>query len=120
MTSLLIKNGSIVTMNQKREIIQNGAIAVNNGIILAVGKTDKIEKEYPSETVIDATGNSLVNRYLEQSEILKDKILIFVYIKPGPDYGIIFLKKQNEGIVNFQKAENTIIESLNPLHKKKG
>lgn len=55
MTSLLIKNGSIVTMNHKREIIQNGAIAVDNGIILAVGKTDKIEKEYPSETVIDAT-----------------------------------------------------------------
>ena len=52
MVDLLIKNGLIVTMDKERRIF-NGSIAVENGRIVAVGRTLKVRK--PGE-VIDAKG----------------------------------------------------------------
>ena len=42
----LVKAWQVVTMNETRDVIHNGAIAVNSGIILDVGKTDSIEALY--------------------------------------------------------------------------
>ena len=48
----LVKAWQVVTMNETRDVIHNGAIAVNNGIILDVGKTDKIEALYEPKEVL--------------------------------------------------------------------
>ena len=48
----LVKAWQVVTMNETRDVIHNGAIAVNNGIILDVGKADRIEALYEPKEVL--------------------------------------------------------------------
>ncbi|MGQ4833913.1 MAG: amidohydrolase family protein [Candidatus Asgardarchaeia archaeon] len=49
----LIKNGIIITMNGRRRIIKDGAVAIKNDTIVAVGPTKDIEKEYKGDKIID-------------------------------------------------------------------
>jgi cytosine/adenosine deaminase-related metal-dependent hydrolase len=51
--SILIKNGYVLTMNPQRQIIQDGAIFVEDGKIVEVGKTSKITDRSP-DIVLDA------------------------------------------------------------------
>lgn len=61
MVELLIKNAAyIVTLNDSREIITDGAVAVNNGIIEAVGKTAELLKQYPQARKIIDCAQGLV------------------------------------------------------------
>ena len=57
MPSILVKNAKfVITMDEKRRIIRDCAVAVRDGKIAAIGKNEKIEKEYSSaDTVIDAS-----------------------------------------------------------------
>lgn len=57
---LLIVGGTVVTMNERREVIEDGAIAVKNGQILAVGKTSDIAKKYPAKQTVDAKGKVVI------------------------------------------------------------
>ncbi|MCS4541350.1 MAG: amidohydrolase family protein [Euryarchaeota archaeon] len=54
MIRILIKNATILTMNINRDIIKNGAIAINENRILDVGSTSEIEKKYSADKIIDA------------------------------------------------------------------
>ena len=51
----LILNGYVVPMNDAGDLIEHGAVAVDQGIILEVGKTSKLTKKYNAEKTIDAT-----------------------------------------------------------------
>jgi len=55
---ILIKNITIITQNKKREIIENGALVVENDIIQVIDKSNKIEKEYSKKAkkIIDGKG----------------------------------------------------------------
>jgi len=44
MSSILIKNGLVITMNPSREIISDGAISMENNKIVDIGKTDELKK----------------------------------------------------------------------------
>ena len=48
----LVKAWKVVTMNETRDVIHNGAIAVNDGAILDVGKADEIESKYEFKEVL--------------------------------------------------------------------
>lgn len=54
MSNLLIQNGLIVTMNEERRIIEDGAIMIENDRIIDLGKTGEINGKYKPERVIDA------------------------------------------------------------------
>ncbi len=54
-TDIIIRNGYIVTINPEMDILENGALAIEKGKILAIGNTEEIEKNYTSENVIDAS-----------------------------------------------------------------
>jgi cytosine/adenosine deaminase-related metal-dependent hydrolase len=55
MVDLLIKNGIIVSMNPSREIIEDGAIAIDGDTIVEVGLTDNLTCKYHADKVIDAS-----------------------------------------------------------------
>jgi len=59
MDDFLIANGTVITVDSKRRILSDGAVAVNGGMIVAVGKTSELKVEYSSLRVIDAS-NQLV------------------------------------------------------------
>ena len=53
---LVVTGGTIVTMDAQRRIIENGAVAVERGRIVAVGPRAEIEARYPARQRIDASG----------------------------------------------------------------
>lgn len=56
---LIIKNIMIVTVNDKRELINNGFVAINNHKFVAIGNTEDLEADYKADKVIDGEGKAL-------------------------------------------------------------
>jgi cytosine/adenosine deaminase-related metal-dependent hydrolase len=56
MADLMLKNATIITMNQRREIIQDGAVVIEENRIVDVGKTKKIKSSHRVEREIDCRG----------------------------------------------------------------
>jgi len=57
---MLFENATIITMNPKREIIANGAVAVTGRDIVEVGKTNDLLEKYPSKKRFNCDGNVLM------------------------------------------------------------
>ena len=53
---LIVVHGTVVTMDGKRRILENGAIAVQGDAIAAIDATGNIDAMYESGKVIDARG----------------------------------------------------------------
>lgn len=51
----LIENGLVVTMDPERRVIVDGAVAVEDGVIVDVGKTSELRGEYGSDEALDAS-----------------------------------------------------------------
>jgi len=51
----LIENGLVVTMDPERRVIVDGAVAVEDGVIVDVGKASELRSEYGSGEVLDAS-----------------------------------------------------------------
>ena len=60
MIDLLIENGLIITMDSRRRIIKDGAIAIDEGKIIALDKTEKLKKEYPNAKEVLTANNMLI------------------------------------------------------------
>lgn len=54
MIDLLIHGGTVVTIDPARRIIDNGAVAVHQGRIVAVGTSDELLSRYTAQRVMDA------------------------------------------------------------------
>ena len=54
--SLLITNGTVVTVDGTGRVIRNGAVAVDGTDIIAVGAADAVRQQFRSTTTIDAAG----------------------------------------------------------------
>src|SRR5437588_11619241 len=57
---MLFINATIVTMNPTRDIITNGAIAIKDNRIVAVGKTDTLLQQHHENEVIDVKGKLII------------------------------------------------------------
>jgi 5-methylthioadenosine/S-adenosylhomocysteine deaminase len=53
---LLILGGTVVTMDATRRVLEDGAIAITAGRIVAVGPRAEIERAYQSQQTVDAKG----------------------------------------------------------------
>ena len=56
---LIVQNGTIVTMDASRRVIENGAVAVQKGEIVAVGTSAEINRNFSSKQIVNAQ-NKLV------------------------------------------------------------
>ena len=57
---IIIKGGTIVTMDGSRRVINNGGVAVEKGRVVDVGSAPDIERKYAAREVINATGKVLI------------------------------------------------------------
>ena len=57
---LIVLGGTIVTMNQTRQLIEDGGIAVKGGRIVAVGPRNEIAGKYTARKIIDASGRVVI------------------------------------------------------------
>ncbi len=56
MIDLLLMHGTIVTMDQERKIIDDGAVAVDKGQIVDIGPSSELRERYQAARVLDCTG----------------------------------------------------------------
>ena len=56
----IIAGGTVVTMDSKRTVLKNGAIAVRDGRILAIGSSSEILERYRSRSIVDASGQVII------------------------------------------------------------
>jgi 5-methylthioadenosine/S-adenosylhomocysteine deaminase len=57
---IIIKGGTIVTMDGSRRVINNGGVAVEKGRVVDVGSAADIERKYAAREVVNATGKVLI------------------------------------------------------------
>src|SRR5207248_1876828 len=71
---MLFTNATVITMNPTRDIITNGAVAVEGNRIVAVGKSDALRQQYHDDEVIDVQGRlilpGLIDTYATQSNAM--------------------------------------------------
>jgi 5-methylthioadenosine/S-adenosylhomocysteine deaminase len=56
----MLKHGFVVPMDESNEIIEDGAVVVENDKIVAVGPSAELEGQYECDTVIDATNKAIM------------------------------------------------------------
>jgi putative selenium metabolism protein SsnA len=53
---VLVKNGTVVTMDDRRRVLPGGAVAIDGGEIVAVGAEDEVRRGFGADHVVDAAG----------------------------------------------------------------
>jgi 5-methylthioadenosine/S-adenosylhomocysteine deaminase len=53
---LVVRGGTVVTMDAQRRVIEDGAIAVLGGRVVAIGKRTDVERRFAGREVVEATG----------------------------------------------------------------
>jgi len=56
LVDLLIKNGVVVTMDSDRRILEGYSLAIDNGRIVEIGKTEDLHRRHSNVESVDATG----------------------------------------------------------------
>jgi 5-methylthioadenosine/S-adenosylhomocysteine deaminase len=67
---LLVAGGDVVTMNERREVLAGGAVAIGGNQVVAVGRTSELRAAYPDATVLDATDCVVTPGYVNAHEHL--------------------------------------------------
>src|SRR6476660_8858176 len=57
---LIIRGGTVVTMDGSRRVINDGAVAIKGGRIVAVGLTSEIDRDFVSRQIINAAGQVVI------------------------------------------------------------
>ena len=54
-SSILIKNGMVITVDKDRRVLMDGAVVVENDRIIDVGESNEISKSYDADIIINAS-----------------------------------------------------------------
>lgn len=65
MVELALTHGTIVTMNENREVIRDGAVAIEGNRIVDVGKSEEIEDKYSIDKEIDCEDKLVLPGFID-------------------------------------------------------
>lgn len=97
MVDILVKNGTVLTMNDDRDVVDSGAVALDAGEVVDVGPTVDLTARYDADRIVDASECAVlpgfISTHVHVSDILlrgreKDRTLLdwlYNVKKPGID-----------------------------------
>lgn len=65
MVDILLTNATVVTMNGRREIVEDGAIAIEGNKIIEVGKTEKLKSSHKLDIEINCKGKLVLPGFVD-------------------------------------------------------
>lgn len=65
---VLIGNGRLITRDGNNTYFENGAVAFDGNVILKVGETNEIRKQYPEAEFVDAKGGLIMPAFINTHE----------------------------------------------------
>lgn len=65
MVDKILKNGYVITMDSKRPVIKDGAVAIKDGKIVDVDDTEKILSAYEAKEVIDCKRHAIMPGFVD-------------------------------------------------------
>lgn len=103
---VIVEGGTIVTMDERREIIENGAVAIRGNRIEFVGKKEEAEKRFKTEKEIDARKKvifpGLINAHTHMFQVLLRNLAVDAplldWLKNVVHPAISILKESKEDI----------------------
>ncbi|RDJ10516.1 amidohydrolase family protein [Rhizobium grahamii] len=60
MADILIRNGTVIAIDDERRIIPDGAVAIEGDRIVAVGPSEEVARDHPARETIDAGGMAIM------------------------------------------------------------
>ena len=57
---LIVRGGTVVTMDGSRRVIENGAVAIKGGRIVAVASATELDRNYAAREIVDASGKVII------------------------------------------------------------
>src|SRR5437764_6063645 len=57
---LIIKGGTVVTMDGARHVIENGGVAIKDGRVVEVGNAADVDRKYAAREIVDASGKVVI------------------------------------------------------------
>jgi 5-methylthioadenosine/S-adenosylhomocysteine deaminase len=57
---IIIKGGTVVTMDDDRNLIEDGMVVIRKGTIAAIGQRSELESKYTAPEIIDADGKAVI------------------------------------------------------------
>ena len=54
--SFILADGWLITMNDRREILERGSVCVQNDRIAAIGNRQQLQQRYPEAEIVDCSG----------------------------------------------------------------
>ncbi|MBP2252462.1 atrazine chlorohydrolase/5-methylthioadenosine/S-adenosylhomocysteine deaminase [Halarchaeum solikamskense] len=75
MSDLLVTNGRVVTQNAERDVVADGALAITDERIEAVGPTAEVTDEYDADRVVDADGGAVIPGLINTHTHVSDVVL---------------------------------------------
>lgn len=111
MIDLIIKNGTILTQDEHRNVIEDGGIALDDGTIVDVGSSDRIEAEYSSNRELDATGKAVVPGFINAHVHVSDVLLRGSWGTDRTLYDWLFNIKR-PGVAAMELADHEIAAAL--------
>jgi len=65
MIDLILRNGTILTMDKNRRVLKNAGVAVDGGKILFVGSSEEIKNKYEAKKVIDCENHVIMPGFVD-------------------------------------------------------
>jgi 5-methylthioadenosine/S-adenosylhomocysteine deaminase len=57
---LIVRGGTVVTMDGSRRVIENGGVAIKSGRIVAVGNASEIDRAFAAREIVNAAGKVVI------------------------------------------------------------